>query len=65
MTQKYIIKGMDCPHCQAAVTKAIHGVEGVEAVEVNLATKCALVKGTQSPSAVASAIRAAGYDVEE
>lgn len=64
MTQNYVIKGMNCPHCQAAVTKAIKGVEGVEAVEVDLGTGRAIVQGSPSSEAIASAVRAAGFDLE-
>ena len=32
------IEGMMCPHCQAAVTKALNAMEGVKA-EVNLEKK--------------------------
>ncbi len=63
MTQEFIIKGMNCPHCQAAVTKAISGVEGVEAVEVNLSTGKAVVQGNPESEAIASAVRAAGFDI--
>ncbi len=64
MTQNYVIKGMNCPHCEAAVTKAIKGVEGVEAVEVDLGTGRATVQGSPSSEAIASAVRAAGFDLE-
>lgn len=64
MTQEFIIKGMNCPHCQAAVTKAISGVDGVEAVEVNLSTGRATVQGSPEATAIASAVRAAGFDIE-
>lgn len=62
MTQTYVIKGMNCPHCQATVTKAISGVEGVTQVEVNLSTGKAVVEGTHDPAAVCAAVTAAGFD---
>lgn len=65
MTQAYIVTGMNCPHCQAAVTKAISGVEGVTAVDVNLSTGVATVEGTPQADAVRQAVRAAGFDVKE
>ena len=46
------IEGMMCPHCQAAVTKALEALEGTKA-EVNLETKEALKK----------AVEDAGYQV--
>lgn len=63
MTKEYIIKGMNCPHCQAAVTKSISAVPGVTAVDVNLSTGVATVEGTHNSADVFSAVRAAGFDV--
>lgn len=62
MTQNYRIEGMNCPHCQASVTKAIAGVSGVEHVEVSLAGKSATVEGTASAEDILAAVRAAGFD---
>ena len=38
-TKTYSVPGMHCGHCQAAVTRELEGVSGVEAVDVNLDTK--------------------------
>ena len=65
MTKEYIVKGMNCPHCQAAVTKSISAVEGVKNVDVNLSTGIATVEGNPDPSAVVAAVRNAGFDIEE
>ena len=62
MTTVYNIEGMNCPHCQAAVTRAIAAVEGVKSVDVNLADKNATVEGNPAPDAVIAAVRAAGFD---
>lgn len=59
----YTVKGMNCPHCQAAVTKAISAVPGVEHVEVNLSTGAATVEGHHSPDALKEAVRLSGFDV--
>lgn len=64
MTKEYIVKGMNCPHCQAAVTKAIKGVAGVEEVEVDLSTGRAAVEGTHESAELIQAVRNAGFDVE-
>lgn len=64
MSKTYVIKGMNCPHCQAAVTKAIAAVPGVEQVDVNLTTGRATVEGTHDSSALIEAVRSAGFDVE-
>lgn len=64
MSKKYNIKGMNCPHCQAAVTKAIAGVNGVTQVDVNLSSGIATVEGNQNDADVINAVRNAGFDVE-
>ena len=63
MTQNYIITGMNCPHCQATVKKAISNVSGVTAVDVNLSSGVAAVEGAHSADAVVDAVRKAGFDV--
>lgn len=64
MTKNYTVKGMNCPHCRAAVIRSITGVEGVTQVEVDLATGLATVEGTHDSEAVKAAVRSAGFDVE-
>lgn len=63
MTKVYSIKGMNCPHCQAAVTKAIAAVNGVTNVEVSLSDAKATVEGSQSDDDLIAAVRSAGFDV--
>ena len=63
MTKEYTIKGMNCPHCQAAVTKSISGVNGVQQVEVNLSTGKATVEGNHNADELVAAVRSAGFDV--
>ena len=62
MTQKYIITGMNCPHCQNAVKKAIAAVEGVDTVEVDLHAGLATVDGSVDHLAVIKAVHAAGFE---
>jgi len=64
MTKEYIIKGMNCPHCQQAVTKAICSVSGVSQVDVNLSTGKATVVGEHDTADVEAAVRGAGFDIE-
>lgn len=64
MTKEYTIKGMNCPHCQAAVTKSISYVEGVKQVSVNLSTGIATVEGNPADHDIVAAVRAAGFDIE-
>lgn len=65
MTTEYIIKGMNCPHCQAAVAKSISGVNGVTQVDVNLSTGHAIVDGEHISDEVIAAVRGAGFDAEK
>ena len=65
MTQEYIITGMNCPHCQSAVKKAIAAVAGVETVEVDLQGGLAIVEGTAPQADVIAAVHAAGFEARE
>lgn len=62
MTKQYQIKGMNCPHCQESVRKAIASVDGVDSVTVNLSTGIATVEGNPDDDAVCAAVSAAGFD---
>ena len=59
------IEGMMCPHCQAAVTKALNAVEGVTKTEVSLEDKAAYVEAGEgiSRDALKKAVADAGYEV--
>jgi copper chaperone len=59
----YIVAGMSCDHCMAAVTEEVEQVSGVTAVEIDLATKRVVVRGEDvSDDAVREAIGEAGYE---
>ena len=59
----YIVAGMSCAHCTAAVTEEVEQVNGVRAVEVDLDSKRVLVRGEGvSDDEVRAAIREAGYE---
>lgn len=62
MTQEYIITGMNCPHCQNTVKKAIAAVDGVDTVEVDLHAGLATVDGSAPHSSVIEAVHAAGFE---
>lgn len=64
MTKEYVITGMNCPHCQAAVAKSIAAVPGVEEVSVNLSSGIATVNGSHNPADLVAAVRNAGFDVK-
>ncbi len=61
------IEGMMCPRCVAHVTKALQGVTGVEAVEVNLKKKKAVVTlgGEVTDALLTAAVTEAGYEVKK
>lgn len=56
------IEGMMCPHCQAAVTKALEALKGTKA-EVNLEKKEAYVETGLEKEALKKAVEDAGYQV--
>lgn len=62
MTTEYKITGMNCPHCQAAVTKSIAGVAGVDEVSVNLSSGIATVNGVHNAADLIAAVRSAGFE---
>jgi copper chaperone len=58
---KLEIEGMTCGHCVMHVKKALTGVVGVGAVEVDLQTGSATVEGDTDPGALVQAVEAEGY----
>ena len=56
------INGMMCPHCQAAVKKALEAFDGVTA-DVNLEDKAAYITGEADKDALVKAVTDAGYEV--
>ena len=59
----YLVAGMTCDHCRAAVTGEVAAVAGVTAVDVDLDTKLVRVSGAGvDEDAVVAAIDEAGYD---
>ncbi|MFF0489949.1 heavy-metal-associated domain-containing protein [Nocardia sp. NPDC003482] len=64
-TSTYTVTGMTCGHCVASVQKEIGRIDGVTAVEVDLATGAVRVESATpiSDDAVAAAVDEAGYEV--
>ena len=61
--RQYVVPGMHCSHCEAAVRAEVSAVPGVESVEVDLETK--RVDVTAEPlddAAIRTAIEEAGYE---
>ena len=64
-TTTYSVPGMHCAHCEAAVSRELEAVPGVESVGVDLERKLVTVTGTRlDDSALRAAIDEAGYESE-
>ena len=60
----YIVEGMTCDHCRAAVTQEVSAVRGVTGVAVDLPTGHMTVTGPNLDDvAITAAVVEAGYDV--
>jgi copper chaperone len=63
--QYYTVHGMTCDHCVRSVTEEVSEVQGVEGVEVDLASGRMAVEGAgYDDAAIARAVAEAGYEVE-
>ena len=59
----YVVEGMTCDHCVHAVRTEVGAVEGVDRVDVDLATKLVRVHGRHvDAAAVQAAVDEAGYE---
>jgi copper chaperone CopZ len=62
--QIYVVDGMSCGHCRAAVAEEVEQVAGVSAVDVDLETGRVTVRGEGvSDADVHRAVADAGYEV--
>jgi copper chaperone CopZ len=62
--KSYVVEGMTCGHCRAAVLSEVGAVAGVAAVDVDLETGRMLVRGAGvDDTAVIAAVIEAGYEV--
>jgi uncharacterized membrane protein YraQ (UPF0718 family)/copper chaperone CopZ len=57
------VEGMTCGGCASRLERVLRGLEGVEAVQVDLTGKSATVVGKVSRAAAVAAIEGAGFDV--
>ena len=62
--KKYKIRGMSCAACVTRVERAVKGVSGVEACEVNLLLGSLNVTGDIDPKRITDAVHNAGYEAE-
>jgi copper chaperone CopZ len=62
-TKTYVVAGMSCGHCKAAVTEELEQVAGVTGVDVDLEARRVLVTGDGlDDAALRAAIDEAGYE---
>jgi copper chaperone len=62
-TKTYTVPGIHCGHCAAAIKGQVSGVQGVEAVDVDLEAKVVTIRGEAlSDEALLEAIEEAGYE---
>ena len=62
----YIVEGMSCDHCRAAVVESVSAVAGVDSAEVDLGSGRLDVRGARFEDvAIEDAVREAGYRVGE
>lgn len=62
----YVVPGMSCGHCVAAVTQEVTAVAGVSNVAIDLDTKAVVVTGDiLDDDAIRAAIVEAGYEADE
>ncbi len=63
---KFIVEGMTCGHCKAAVEKALGQSDGVSAVDVDLQIREVAIRYDETKTNVAAmkkAVEDMGYDV--
>ena len=65
-SRNYHVSGMTCSHCVLSVKEEVSEVEGVESVDVDLASGRVTVSGESfEDAAVRAAVDDAGYEVVE
>ncbi|HEY8466881.1 MAG TPA: copper ion binding protein [Solirubrobacterales bacterium] len=64
-TRTFTVQGMTCEHCRASVMEEVGELDGVEAVEVDLASGRLEVRGDAPVEAIAAAVAEAGYSLAE
>lgn len=59
------IQGMNCNHCKNSAEKALLSVEGVEKVEIDLASGTTIITGKATIEDVKNAIHSIGFTIKE
>ncbi len=64
ITRNFVVPGITCGHCVAAVTEEVSAVPGVTNVVIDLSTKVVAVSGSAlDDAAIREAMVEAGFDV--
>ncbi len=59
----YLVEGMSCAHCTAAVRSEVTALARVESVDIDLETKLVVVRGRDlDDAAIRAAVVEAGYE---
>lgn len=62
-TRTYSVPGISCDHCKHAIEGELAKIEGIAAMEVDVAAKTVRVDGDVDDDALRAAIDEAGYEV--
>jgi len=62
--QRYLIEGMDCADCALNIERGVGKLDGVNAVQVNLATTLMTVEGTVNPEDIKQRVEKLGYHLK-
>lgn len=65
MQNRFRVPDMTCKHCVATIDKAVRAVDGVDDITINLDAHVVAFSGSADRTAVETAIRDAGYTVED
>jgi copper chaperone CopZ len=60
----YVVEGMSCAHCKAAIEDEVGRVPGIVSVEADVESKLVRVAGEIDDAAVRAAIDEAGYEAQ-
>lgn len=61
LLNEYVVEGMHCSHCEAAVCRALEDVPGVESASASASRKLLTVRGTASEEVIRAAVEKTGY----
>ena len=60
-TAVYVVEGMHCSHCEAAVCRAVEEIPGVESAKASASRNTLTIKGPAAEEALRAAVEKAGY----